>query len=232
MQELKIEQFEAGYRHSIDPILLSGFAQVKETDRVIDLGCGVGVILLRLARTVDSAELLGVEIQTEMASLAQDNAARNGLRDRIQIVNADLRDWQQKFAAESFDVVVTNPPYRPVGTGQVAPNLARAIARHELSGGIVDFLRTSSGLLKTGGRFYIVYLAERLAELLAEMRCHRIEPKRLRMVHSRSGEKAKLVLVEGRKNGKPGVEIEASLIIYDGPGRSYSTEVLDVFGMK
>jgi tRNA1Val (adenine37-N6)-methyltransferase len=232
MQELKIEQPETGYRHSLDPVLLSAFARVKETDRVIDLGCGVGVVLLRLAQSSGCAELSGVEIQAEMARLAEENAHRNGFGGRVRIINTDLREWQQDFAAGSFDVVVTNPPYRRVGTGQVAPNPERAMARHEFCGGIVDFLRTASGLLGSGGRFYIVYLAERLAELLAEMRCFKLEPKRLRMVYSRGGEKARIVLVEGRKDGKPGLEVEAPLIVYDGPNRDYSAEMLEIYEMK
>ena len=231
-RDLCVKQPDSGYRHSIDPILLSEFAQVKEGDRVVDLGCGVGIILLRLARTVDSAEMLGIEIQPAMATLANDNVSANGLQDSIHILNLDIRELSAHVTVDSFNVVVTNPPYRPTGTGRVAPNSARAMARHEVSGGLVDFLKTASALLKTGGRFYIVYLAERLAELLAEMRRYRIEPKRLRMVHSREGEDARLVLVEGRKNGNPGLKVEAPLFVYAGPGRSYSAETLQIYGVE
>ena len=104
------------------------------------------------------------------------------------------------------------------------------MARHEFSGGLDDFLRAAAFLLNSGGRFYIVYLAERLAELLAAMRCFRLEPKRLRMVHSREGESARMVLVEGRKNGKPGMNVEPPLIVYKGDERDYTEEVLAMYG--
>jgi tRNA1Val (adenine37-N6)-methyltransferase len=93
-----------------------------------------------------------------------------------------------------------------------------------------DFLRAAEQLLKNQGRFYLVFLAERLTEVLVRMQEQRIEPKRLRMVHSRISEVARLVLVEGRKNGRPGMKVESSLIIYRGQGRDYTEEVLAMYG--
>ena len=94
------------------------------------------------------------------------------------------------------------------------------------------FSRSAASLLKSGGRFYVVYLAERLADLLTEMRCARLEPKRLRMVHSREGAPARMVLVEGRKDGNPGMTVEAPLAIYLGEGREYTEEVLAMYEMN
>lgn len=226
---LIIEQPESGYRSSLDPVLLSRFASVKGREKVLDLGCGVGVILLRLACQAPGAEFTGVDIQPEMVQLAEKNVIANGLQKRVRIITADLCEPMSGVAHDSFDVVVTNPPFRALGTGRTAPDKGRAIARHEISGGLPEFLLAASRAMKTGGRFYIVFLAERLAELLADMRSLRIEPKRLRTVHSRAGEPARLVLVEGRKNGKPGLTVEAPLIVYAGPGRSYCPEVLEMY---
>ncbi len=102
----------------------------------------------------------------------------------------------------------------------------RAAARHELSGGLRDFLHAAAFLLKDGGRIYLVHLAERLAELLATMREERLEPKRLRCVHSRQGEEARMVLVEGRKGGKGGMRVEPPLIVYCDEG--YSQEIQEI----
>jgi tRNA1Val (adenine37-N6)-methyltransferase len=113
--------------------------------------------------------------------------------------------------------------------GRLALGDERSRARHELAGGLVDFLTAASSLLKTGGRFFIVYLAERLPELMAGMRGLRLEPKRLRMVCSRAGDEARLILVEGRKNARPGMRVEPSLAIYKGAGRDYSDEVLAMY---
>ncbi|MDH3998758.1 MAG: SAM-dependent methyltransferase, partial [Desulfuromonadales bacterium] len=114
-------------------------------------------------------------------------------------------------------------------SGRISPQDERAMARHELAGGLDDFLQTAALLLKHGGRFVIVYLAERLPELLGGMCSVNLQPKRLRLVHSRSGDAARLVLVEARKGGQPGLVALAPLIIYAGEGRDYSEEVLEMY---
>jgi tRNA1Val (adenine37-N6)-methyltransferase len=116
-------------------------------------------------------------------------------------------------------------------SGRVSSGDERSFARHELAGGLVDFLRAANFLLRTGGRFFVIYLADRLPELLTEMSGSRLEPKRMRMIHSRAGEDARLVMVEGRKDGKPGLTVEAPLIVYAGEGRDYTEEVLAMYEM-
>jgi tRNA1Val (adenine37-N6)-methyltransferase len=110
----------------------------------------------------------------------------------------------------------------------MAPVAERAGARHELAGGIADFLAAASRLLSDGGRCYLIFLAERMAELLALMHETRLEPKRLRMVHGRIGDGARMVLVEGRKRGRPGLWVGPPLLIYD--GKDYSSEVRSIYG--
>ncbi|MCM2265384.1 MAG: tRNA1(Val) (adenine(37)-N6)-methyltransferase [Desulfuromonadales bacterium] len=223
---VKIIQPKSGYRFSLDPLLLCALAQIPETSKVADLGTGSGVIPLLLARAGKGREFVGVELQAELAGRAERSVRLNGLSGRIKIVCADVRELPGEFVPGSFDAVVTNPPYRRQESGRVAPGVERGAARHELAGGLTDFLRAATFLLNNRGRFHIIYLAERLAELLDEMRTYRLEPKRLRLVHSRIGESAKLVLVEGRKNARPGLTVEAPLIVYrEGTGRDYSEEM-------
>lgn len=223
---VKILQPREGYRFSLDPLLLCAFAEIGVRARVCDLGTGSGVMPLLLAKAGKGREFVGIELQEELAERARRSVALNGLEDRIRIVSADLRDLPGEFAAASCDVVMTNPPYRKPSSGRVAPGAERGAARFELAGGLTDFLRTAAFLLKNGGSFYLIYLAERLAELCDEMRTFRLEPKRLRMVHSRMGEPAKLVLVEGRRNARTGLTVEAPLIVYkEGKGRDYSEEM-------
>lgn len=229
--EVKVVQPRVGYRFSLDPLLLAAFAEVPATATVADLGTGSGVIPLLLARVGKGRQFVGIELQEDAVSRAKRSVVLNRLEDSIRIVRADIRDLSGDFAAGSFVVVVTNPPYRPPASGRIAPGAERGAARHELAGGLTDFLRTAAFLLNNGGRFFIVYLAERLAELCDEMRTFRLEPKRLRLVHSRRGEAAKLVLVEGRKHARPGVKIEAPLIVYrDGVGREYTEEMQTLLG--
>lgn len=224
--EVKIIQPQGGYRFSLDPLLLTAFADIPTRATVADLGAGSGVIPLLLARGGKGRAFVGFEVQAQAAERAARSVALNGLCGQIRIVCADVRALPEEFAAGSFAAVVTNPPYRKPASGRVAPGAERGLARHELAGGLTDFLRAGSFLLNNGGRFFIVYLVERLAELLDEMRTFRLEPKRLRLVHSRCGEAAKLVLVEGRKNARSGIKIEAPLILYrEGSGRDYTEEM-------
>ena len=223
---LQFPQARDGYRFSLDPLLLCAFAEIGRTARVVDLGTGSGIIPQLLAREGKGREWFGLERQPAMVERARRSVGLNGLTERVRIELADIRDLSTDWLGEGFDVVVTNPPYRPPMRGRVSPGVERGQARFELAGGLSDFLRAGACLLKSGGRFYLVYLAERLAELLAEMRECRLEPKRLRVVYSRLDTPAKLVLVEGCKNGRQGMVVEAPLIVYQGrEGRDYSEEV-------
>lgn len=225
---LKIIQRKDGYRFSLDPVLLCAFACVKEGERVADLGTGSGVIPLILAVRTAARRIVGFEIQLEPADRARRSVQINRLEGKVEIVQGDIRALQKVESPETFEVVLANPPYRRRGAGRQAPVVERAAARHELAGGLVDFLGAASFLLRQGGRFYIVYLAERLGELLAAMRQGRLEPKRLRCVHSRTGEGARMVLVEGRKGGGEGLVVEPPLFIYDRD--RYTDEVLGMYG--
>lgn len=223
---VKIIQPRSGYRFSLDPLLLCAFAEIPDKSRVADLGTGSGVIPLLLARAGKGREYVGIELQAGPAGRAERSVRLNGLSGRIRVVCADLRELPDEFVPGSFDAVVTNPPYRKPASGRVAPGMERGAARHELAGGLTDFLRAAALLLNSGGRFYIIYLAERLAELCDEMRTFRLEPKRLRLVHSRAGEPARLALVEGRKNARTGLTVEVPLIVYrEGKGRDYTEEM-------
>jgi tRNA1Val (adenine37-N6)-methyltransferase len=230
--DLRFPQARDGYRFSLDPLLLCAFAEIDSRARVIDLGTGSGVIPQLLARMGKGREWVGLELQSALVERARRSVCLNGLAERVHIEVGDVRALPVGWRGESFDAVVTNPPYRPPSRGRVSPGAERGLARFELAGGLTDFLRAAAFLLKDGGRCYIVYLAERLAELLDEMRTFRLEPKRLRLVHSRSGAPARLVLVEGRKNGRPGLTVEAPLMIYrGGTGRDYHEEIRTALGL-
>ena len=225
---LRIIQKKHGYRFSLDPVLLCAFARIQPGETVCDLGCGSGVIPLMLARTTGARRIVGIEIQAELAERAARSVLLNGLQDRVEIRHQDVRNTRGVLTAESCQAVLANPPYRRACSGRLAPGDERARARHELHGGLEDFLSCSAYLLGTGGRFYMVHLAERLAELLAGMHQVGLEPKRLRCVHSRHGAAACLVLVEGRRGGAAGLVVEAPLFIHGENG--YSAEVLAMYG--
>lgn len=225
---LKFFQSRKGYRFSLDPVLLCGFVRVKKGERLVDLGTGVGVIPLLLAARTGAAGLVGVEIQPSLADRAVRNVRLNGLENKVQIREGDLRRLSELPPAGGFDVVTANPPFRKLESGRQSPFPERSAARHEQTGGIDAFLRAAAHLLKSGGRLYLIFLAERLGELIQEMKAADIEPKRLRCVHARSGEPARMVLVEGRRNGRSGLKIDPPLFVYD--GEEYSPEVMALYG--
>lgn len=225
---LEFIQGEGGYRFSIDPVLLTGFAEVRREDTVLDLGTGCAIIPLLLAHRSRGSKIIGVEIQPGIADRARRSVELNGYTDKIEIIEADLRCHRQLFSPQSFDAVLANPPYRQADSGRQAPDSERAGARHELAGGLEDFLQAASYCMGDGGRFYIVFLAGRLTDLLSQMRRFRIEPKRLRCVHGRRDDPARMVLVEGRKGGRPGLDVGPPLFVFDENG--YSQEVLQIYG--
>jgi tRNA1Val (adenine37-N6)-methyltransferase len=159
-----------------------------------------------------------------MVERARRNVELNRLQKRIQILSGDVRAGKHVAAEMSFDVVVCNPPYRRPVSGRVSSNDEKQIARHETQGELNDFLRAGAILLRVKGRMAVVYPAVRSVDLLAAMRQARIEPKRLRMVHSFADGEASLVLVEGVKGGRSGVEVLAPLTIYR-QGKEYTNEV-------
>jgi tRNA1Val (adenine37-N6)-methyltransferase len=224
---LKIIQHKDGYRFSLDPVLLCAFARVGAGETVVDLGSGSGVIPLLLARRSEAARIIGVERQAAMADRSRRSIQLNGLEDRITIIEGDLRQIRALMEAESAQVIVANPPFRKSESGRLSPQSERAQARHEVAGDLADFINAAAYLLGTGGRCYLVFLAERLAELLHLLRQVGLEPKRLRCIHSRAGQAARMVLVESRRGGGVGLTVEAPLYVYD--GERYSSEVLGCY---
>lgn len=233
---LQMLQAAAGYRASLDPWLLCAFACPRRQDRIVDLGCGNGIMPLLLAGRDGVREVVGVERAEAMADRARRSVALNALQDRVRIVTGDIRELRGLLPPQSATLVVSNPPYRKPGQGRLAPDAERAAARHELAGGLEDFVRAAAWCLGDGGRCCLVHLAERMTDVLCALRAAGLEPKRLRLVHPRPGDGARLLLVEGRKGAAPGLVVEAPLQVYrgargDGAGeRDYSAEVVELLG--
>ncbi len=221
---IRLRQQRRGYRFSIDAVILSGCLHPRPGETIVDLGTGCGVIPILLAFRRPDVRVWGVEVQETLAALAAENVRTNGMQSRVTVLGADLRDLGADTFGGPVDWIVSNPPYRRSQSGRVNPNVERALARHEIAMTLPDLIGAARRLLKTGGRFVAIYAAERVAELLSQMRLEHIEPKCLRSIHSDRGSNACLILVEGIKNGGPGVVLPPPLIIYDESG-GYSKEV-------
>lgn len=225
---LKLFQARQGYRFSIDAVLLAHFAAGRAAGAVADLGTGSGILPVVLARREQVARVVAVEIQEGLARLAQRNVEYNACAGKVRIVQADVTSIRGVLPPEGFDTVVTNPPFFREGSGRINPDCQSAIARHELAATLQDFLETSAYLLRPGGRFLAVFLAERTVDLLAGMRAKKIEPKTIRFVHPRAAAPATSLLVEGVKSAGPGAAVLQPLVLYDGHG-VYSREAAAMF---
>ena len=225
---VRIRQNQSGYRFSIDAVLLAYHARPRPADRVLDLGTGCGIIPLIMALRNPGIQVYGIEVQKELSDLAAVNVRENHMQERISILCKDMQALKSDMIAGLVDLVVCNPPYRKSNSGRINPDHQRAVARHEIKASLFDVILTARRLLRPAGRFVVIYTAERTAELLTQMRADRIEPKMLRCIHSHRHSAAKLILVAGVKDGRPGTRIEPPLILYDHTG-DYTPEVAQMF---
>ncbi len=226
--KLRIIQKKRGYRFSIDTILLAHFCRLKKANVVIDLGTGNAVIPIFLAARWAAVRIVGVEIQAELIDMARRNIAINDMEGRITLIHRDVRDLPTYLDKGSFDVAISNPPYRPVQTGRVNPDHQKALARHEILGSLKDMAQVASFLLCPKGRFYVVYPSSRVVDLFLTLRDSDLEPKRIQNVHSNAKEEARLVMAEAVKGGRKELRVLKPLFIYDLDGR-YTGEMKRIY---
>ena len=207
----------------------SGFAKVKEGEKVLDIGTGTGIIPILLAAKTPGQHFTGLEIQPESADMARRSVALNHLEEKISIVEGDVREADQLFSAASFDVITSNPPYMTGSHGLVNPDMPKAIARHEICCTLEDLVSQTEKLLRPGGRFFMVHRPFRLAEIMTVLTAHHLEPKRMRLVYPFVDKEPNMVLLECIRGGKPRITVEKPLIVYKEPG-VYQDEIYTIYG--
>lgn len=212
----------------MDAVLLCSFASVAEGDKVLDMGTGNGVIPILLKGRTAGSHFTGLEIQEINVDMARRSVRFNKIEDYVEIVQGDIKEASAIFGGASFDVVTTNPPYMNENHGLKNPESHKAIARHEILCTLEDVIREGAKVLKPGGRFCMVHRPHRLVEIFELMRKYRVEPKRMRMVHSFADKEATMVLVEGVRGGKPMIKVEKPLIIYEKEGK-YTDEIIRLY---
>lgn len=225
---LRLLQKKDGFCFGVDAVLLSHFVQVAKNSNVIDLGTGTGIIAILLAAKREPRKVTGLEIQPEIAEMAARSVQLNGLEDRVEIVQGDIKEAAKRFGASSFDAVVSNPPYIGRGGGLLNPADTKAISRHEILCTLEDVVSAAAELLRPGGKFSMVHRPQRLADIICRMRNNAIEPKYLRFVHPSPGKKPNLLLISGTRNGNPELKIQEPLYIYDSDG-NYSKEINEIY---
>ena len=206
------------FKLGTDTVLLANFIKVTGSKRGIDLGCASGALGLLLLAQNPRLHMSGLEIVEEAAELAKANMAANGFEERSAIITGDIRRHRELFTTGSFDLVAANPPYFPLGSGKLSPDAQRAGARGEVNCSLEELCAASAFLCKSGGSVCFVHKPERTAELFNCMSRHGIEPKRLRMVCHHAHSAPNLILVEGRRGGKPGLSVEPTLVLREKDG--------------
>jgi len=216
------------FKLGTDAVLLAHFTNTARTTRAADLGSGTGVLAILLALRTPELSIDCVDILPEAVTLTAENAAHNGVAERIAAHHADIRQMRDVLRAGAYDLVVSNPPYFPAGSGARATTTGIADAREESLCTLDDICKAAGYLLRWGGRFALVHRPERLAEIMVSMHTHGIEPKRLRMVTQTAARAPSLILIEGRRGGNPGLEILAPLILQDDTGND-SPELREIY---
>jgi tRNA1Val (adenine37-N6)-methyltransferase len=216
--KLKVIQKETGCRFSIDALLLSHFINLKESDHVLDLGTGGGIVPMILAKRWACGRIAGLDIQDNLIDMARRSAVLNRMAGRVEFIQGDVRQIKTLFEAGSFDVVTFNPPYRRIRSGRMNPNPEKAIARHELKATLDDFLAAAAHCLKIKGRVFVIYPAARAVKLFSRMQTLRLEPKRMAPVYSSPSSDGQFMLVEGLKGGNEAMKVLPPLFIYEDRG--------------
>ena len=214
-----IIQKRGGFRYGTDAVLLAHFAAPGPSDRLCDLGCGGGIIPLLCAAGTACGDITGVEILSDYAERAGRSVAANGLTDRVRILAGDYR-IPALLPASHFTVVTANPPYQKVGAGLSSPDDEKRLARIEINATLEHVAATAARITEPGGRFCLVHRPERLTDVLCELRRFGLEPKRLRLVQNTPCSPPSLFLVEALRGGRPGIRVEAPLLLTEDGGES------------
>ena len=228
-EDMYIMQDNEMFNFSLDSVLLPNFVTLnKKIDKIMDIGCGNAPIPLILS-TLTSAKIYGVEIQDKVYELAKESVKINNLSDRIEIVNEDINEYYKNIESDSFDVITCNPPYFKVNeNSNFNMSEYKTIARHEIMLDLERLFKIAKKLLKNNGNIAIVHRPERLSDIILSMKKNNIEPKRIQFVHPKKDADANILLIEGTKNGKPGIKIIPPLFSHDDNGE-YTEEIKKYF---
>lgn len=229
LNNLKIIQNKDGFCFGIDAVLLSDFAKdIRNNSKVLDLGTGTGIVSILLCEKTKLSKIYGIDIQKDVCDMASRSIRLNKLENKFEIINTNIKNLNETFEDNSFDAIVSNPPYKKDNTGLKNESETKLISRHEITASLEDFISVSSRLLKNNRNIYMVHRPERLSDLFYLLKKYNLEPKKLRLVQSYTNSKPKLILVKATKNAKSFLNIEEPLIIYNKDG-SYTDEILKIY---
>lgn len=228
-KNLKIYQNTEWFSFSLDSILLPNFVTLrKNIKNIIDLGTGNAPIPLVLSTKTD-AKIVGVELQKDVYELAKKSVEINNLDERIELLNIDMLDLKNIYESDSFDVVVSNPPYFKINQdSNLNEDIHKIIARHEKCINLEQIVKIAKYLLKNNGVFAMVHRTDRLIEIINTLNNNNMEVKKLRFIYPKKESESNMILIEAVKNGNIGLKILPPLYVHNDDG-SYTDEVLKMF---
>ena len=228
-KDLKIVQNTDWFAFSLDSVLLANFVTInKNIKNIIDLCTGNAPIPIILS-TKTNADITCVELQKEIYDLAKKSIDINNLNNRINLLNMDVNDLTNKYETDTFDIITCNPPYFKVNEkSNLNDNKVKTIARHEIYLELDDIFLISKKLLKNNGIISIVHRPDRLIEIIESMKKNNIEPKKIRFVYPKKNSECNILLIEGAKNGNPGLKILPPLYVH-GENGNYLEEIEKMF---
>ena len=217
------------FNFSLDSVLLPNFVTInKKAKKILDIGSGNAPIPLILS-TLTDAQIMAVEIQKDVYELGKESIKINKLENRIDFINADINELYKEIDTETFDVITCNPPYFKVNeSSNLNDSEYKTIARHEIKLDLEKLFKIARKLLKNKGNIAIVHRPERLSDIISEMKKNNIEPKRIQFVHPSINSEANILLIEGTKNGNPGIKILPPLVSHKQNGE-YTEQVKQFF---
>jgi tRNA1(Val) A37 N6-methylase TrmN6 len=225
-KKIQIVQNSGMFCFSIDSVLLPNFINYKVMyKKILDIGTGNAPIPLIIS-TKTNAKIDAIEIQSDVYQLACKSIEINNLNNQINAINDDVNEWYKTIDSDIYDLITCNPPY--FNNENKSEKIHKVYARHEETLTLKDLMTIARKVLKNKGRIVTVNRPENLINIITTMKENNIEPKRLRFVYPKKDKDAKIVLVEGVKNGKPSITIERPLYIHDENGE-YSLEIKKMF---
>lgn len=209
-----IMQIKDGFKFSLDSLLLAEFVKIKKDDKkILDMCTGNAPVPLVLSLKTD-AEIVGFEIQKEISELALESVKINCLEKNIRIINDDIKNIDNYFESNTFDVITCNPPYfKTKEDGYRNRNDFLTLARHEIAIDLETIFKIASKYLKDNKAFYLVHRVERLDDIIVLARENKMNVKELQFISTKKEKAANTILVKCVKNGKPGIKLRKEICV-------------------
>jgi tRNA1(Val) A37 N6-methylase TrmN6 len=218
--QLHLKQLKSGHRAGHDAVLLAAATAARSGDRVADLGAGVGVAGLAVAKRVAGISLVLVEIDAALAGLARANADANAIKADVAVL--DVEADAASFAAaglgpDSVDAVLMNPPFNDPARHRASPDTSRGIAHMATATTLLKWVHTGRRILKSRGMLTLIWRADGIAEVLAALD-HGFGSLQILPVHGDAQAPANRILVRATKGGRAPTQIHPALMLNDEPG--------------